>query len=251
MDKKKRLLELLKKRKEELTQQKVNKRLEDLMTTLLDEDFSIQGPAGEKGLKGDKGDKGDSGKNGKDGNDGKSGEDGLDGLSGKDGTNGRDGRDGSPDNAFDVRNKLELLNGDERLKIESIRGAKELRDELLEMMNRGLMSLDNNRVLGIKVKGGAANFANEITFIGATVTPNHEQGVDVTINELSGGIPIFSEIVAGSIDTFTLAFVPIGNILLILNGQVATLTNDYTINGKIITTVLSWSAGQVQASYSH
>lgn len=43
---------------------------------------------------------------------------------------GIDGKDGSPDFAEDIRNKLELLDGEERLKIEAI---KDLREELDEL----------------------------------------------------------------------------------------------------------------------
>lgn len=98
-----------------------------------------RGPKGKDGRKGDKGDKGEKGEtgpegrpgkdgvNGLDGKNGKDGEPGLDGLNGKDGF---DGKDGSPDMAEDIRNKLELLEGDERLKIEAIKNLREELDKL-------------------------------------------------------------------------------------------------------------------------
>ncbi len=84
---------------------------------------------------------------------------------------------------------------------------------------------------------------------GITLTP---VGNTITISSTSGfGHTIFSEVVAGSGTTFTLAHTPIGNILLIGNGQVLTLTNDFTVAGAIITTLTSWSAGQILASYNY
>lgn len=43
---------------------------------------------------------------------------------------GENGLDGSPDTAFDVRNKLELLENEERLRIEAIRDLREELDEI-------------------------------------------------------------------------------------------------------------------------
>ncbi len=62
---------------------------------------------------------------------------------------------------------------------------------------------------------------------------------------------VFGEVVAGSNTTFTLAHTPSGTISLAANGQVLTLTIDYTIAGAIITTLSPWSAGTVVASYQH
>jgi hypothetical protein len=81
-----------------------------------------------KGEKGDKGDKGDRGERGFSGLNGKDGRDGRDGKDGKDGKDGRDGNDGSikelsPD---EIRNSLELLQGDERLDKSAIKGLEEI-----------------------------------------------------------------------------------------------------------------------------
>ena len=70
------------------------------------------------------GERGYDGKDGKDGRDGKDGKS-IVGPAGKDGSDGIDGKDGSPDMAEDIRNKLELLQGDERLNKSAIKGLEE------------------------------------------------------------------------------------------------------------------------------
>jgi len=90
------------------------------------------GPKGDKGDRGEVGPQGIPGKNGRDGKDstvpGPKGEPGRDGkdstVPGPKGEPGRDGKDGnikdlSPD---EIRNALELLQGDERLDIKAIKG---------------------------------------------------------------------------------------------------------------------------------
>lgn len=74
-------------------------------------------------------------KNGKDGKDGARGERGAPGergesIRGEDGDDGENGKDGSPDSADDIRNKLELLTGHDRLTIDAIDGLKELLAEM-------------------------------------------------------------------------------------------------------------------------
>ena len=98
--------------------------------------------------KGDKGDRGEDGVDGKDGLNGERGSDGKDGKDGKDGRDGytpiagvdydipmdgKDGEDGKDGNTItpeEIRDKLEELEGDERLPIDAI---KDLRKELDKM----------------------------------------------------------------------------------------------------------------------
>jgi hypothetical protein len=80
-------------------------------------------------------------KNGRDGKDGARGPKGDRGEQGRSvqgppGKDGADGKDGSPDTADDIRNKLELLEGDDRLKIEAIKDLREELDELRERAGR-------------------------------------------------------------------------------------------------------------------
>ena len=67
-------------------------------------------------------------------------------------------------------------------------------------------------------------------------------------------MPIENEIVAGSGNTFTLAFTPASPTQVALYGAGIRLTpgvgNDYVIVGAVITTANSYSAGQILAAYS-
>ena len=59
-----------------------------------------------------------------------------------------------------------------------------------------------------------------------------------------------NEVVSGSATTFTLANTPVaGTVKVYAIGQRLTLTTDYSIVGAVITTVSSWSAGQILADY--
>lgn len=62
---------------------------------------------------------------------------------------------------------------------------------------------------------------------------------------------VFGEVVTGSGTAWTLDHVAVGTISLVANGQTLLLTEDYTIVGDAITTVMPWAAGTVQASYTY
>mgnify|MGYP001611067734 CR=1 FL=1 len=105
------------------------------------EDSEIPGIQGEKG---DKGDRGEQGLQGYPGIMGVKGERGEKGDNGNDGNNGINGKDGSPDNAEQVRDKLEMVKGEERLDQSAIKGL----DEKLEK---------NQKVIIQRVGGGGSN----------------------------------------------------------------------------------------------
>lgn len=84
-------------------------------------------------LKGDKGDSGKDGVNGKDGLNGK------DGISGLDGTNGVDGKDGTEITAIEVRDKLSLLEGENRLDKSAIKGLEDLFKVVKKNSSNGLV----------------------------------------------------------------------------------------------------------------
>src|SRR3990167_7319512 len=82
-------------------------------------DSKVPGPKGEKGERGEIGPMGIAGRDGKDST-----------VPGPKGDKGDAGKDGSPDTADDIRNKLELLEGDDRLDIKAVKGADELERRL-------------------------------------------------------------------------------------------------------------------------
>lgn len=76
------------------------------------------------------------------------------------------------------------------------------------------------------------------------------------VRACSLGTSAYSEIVAGSANTFTLAHTPqIGSVRLYGGGSRLTPgagpTNDYTISGAVITTTNAYTAGQVVADYQY
>lgn len=103
---------------------------------------TIKGKQGIQGERGEQGDKGDSGGRGIDGKNGIDGKDGLDGLDGKDGYSPLrgidyfDGKDGSPDDPNQIRDKLETLEGDERLDASAIKGLEKY-DKDIEILKQG------------------------------------------------------------------------------------------------------------------
>lgn len=163
-----------------------------------------------------------NGKDGRDGRDGVDGKDGRDGRDGVDGTNGRDGvdgthgtngTDGSPDMAEDIRNKLELLDGDERLSIEAIRDLREALDALEKRVVKG---------------GGGGSGSPSVSH-----WPRHEaftmDGVATSVSLTEGGVG------AG------------GTALIVrYQGQTLDLTTHYTVNGNKITLVgITPSSGDI------
>lgn len=95
---------------------------------------------------------------------------------------------------------------------------------------------------------------NSINFTGAGVVGSVDGDGNVTETidgGSSSGTTVFGEVVSGNVNTFTLAHTPMGTISLSANGQVLNLTTDYTISGSTITTLATWSTGQLIANYSY
>lgn len=73
---------------------------------------------------------------------------------------------------------------------------------------------------------------------------------DAKFGSSSGGTPVDNEVVSGSGTTFTLVGTPVaGSVKVYALGQRIALTTDYSISGSVITTVSSWSAGDIVADY--
>jgi hypothetical protein len=121
--------------------------IEQTKATKQELEFAMASVQTQKGDRGFKGEKGDSGRDGKDGKDGSNGKDGINGLNGSNGIDGKDGLnavvdyekvvnevtslvDFETDSPEEIRNKLELLSGSERLDISAIKGVKELEDKI-------------------------------------------------------------------------------------------------------------------------
>ena len=88
-------------------------------------DSKVPGPKGEKGERGEIGPMGIAGRDGKDST-----------VPGPKGDKGDAGKDGSPDTADDIRNKLELLEGDERLDKKAIKGWEDFEKSVKETATR-------------------------------------------------------------------------------------------------------------------
>ena len=183
----------------------------------------VEGKEGEKGERGERGLGGIDGKDGKNGRDGKEGKEGKEGESivgpaGKDGSDGIDGKDGSPDMAEDIRNKLELLQGDERLNKSAIKGLEEELKRIEAI--RGTSRVGG----GTSAIGVAAAFPRIL----------HKETPSGAIN--------------GSNTTYTVNH-PINDILsLAINGMVIT-DDEYTFAGRTITITTALPAGLSGTSF--
>ncbi len=127
------------------------------------------GPMGPQGEKGEsiKGDKGETGRDGRDGKDstvpgpvGPRGETGPQGVPGVNGVDGKDGdiKDLSPQ---EIRDSLELLQGDERIDVSSIRGVEDVITEIAEEIAKKEAK---------KVEGNTTVFTRVSSTGGATTT---------------------------------------------------------------------------------
>lgn len=135
---------------------------------------------GERGERGERGEPGEPGRDGRDGKDGRDGRDGKPGAPGQKGDQGEPGKDGSPDTAEDIRNKLELLFGDERLDISAIKGIEKFSDELRESLGHF-----GNKAVYLSVNGVRYGLVNALNFTGS-VSHSKVNGLD-TLTFSGGG----------------------------------------------------------------
>lgn len=134
------------------------------------------------------------------------------GLDGKNGLDGLPGRDGSPDTAEQVRDKLEALNGEARLRIEAIGG-----------LDERLKEIDARRTL----RGGGFS---KIAMDGHIVDDETPSG---TINGVN--------------KDFTTAGIPNPNTSLkvYLNGARQRLAEDYTLSKNTISFTVAPPTGSI------
>lgn len=183
----------------------------------------------------------------KDGRDGKNGKDGKDGAAGPKGDTGEPGekgesvagpagKDGSPDMAEDVRNKLELLEGDERLKLEAIRGLELLIEDIKQLKARPQGKGGGTRGFTLYVNGVKKLLtAQTLNITGSGVSYNYANGRnDVTITGGTGSLSVLTA--TGTINdsnkTFTFASAPT---IIVVNGAVYRDGHGCTISGTTVT----------------
>jgi hypothetical protein len=173
---------------------------------------------------------------GKDGEPGKKGEPGQPGAPGQS-IQGPPGKDGSPDMAEDIRNKLELLEGDDRLDKKAIRGLDTLEADIKEA--KSIRITPGRSLLQLKVDGvkkGAIQYLNLIAGTGITLSYASSNGRnDITITA-TGTASLSPITVTGDVDdsntSFTAASTPN---LVIVNGASYRDGHGATIVGTAIT----------------
>lgn len=101
---------------------------------------------GERGEKGEKGERGLQGLKGEKGEQGSKGEQGERGERGEQGIQGEKGADGTEVSPEQIRNKLELLQGNERLDKKAIQGL----DEEFEKLNERITNIPRGGRLGMR-----------------------------------------------------------------------------------------------------
>ena len=137
---------------------------------------------------------------------------GVDGKDGRDAPPAKDGKDGSPDTAQQIRDKLESLDEDNQLRIESI---YKLHEELNAFKNRPA-----------RVGGGFSKIAMDSHLVD-------------------------DETPTGLINSANTAFVlanapnPLSSLKVYVNGQRMRLTEDYTFSVKTITFLIAPPTGSI------
>lgn len=191
-------------------------------------------------------------RDGRDGKDGRAGRDGKDGAPGAQGPvgpqgesiQGPAGRDGSPDDAIDIRTKLEFLEGEERLDASAIKNLPEMVESTYQSvgMHGALWSLQDVDIAGILA--GQSIQWDGIKWVAYTPAG-------------SGGTPVWGEDLTpqGPGTAYTLAHAPVAGTVRVFRGgtyQQAGAGGDYTLSGSTITFGTTTQQGEVVlADYSY
>jgi len=166
----------------------------------------------------------------------KSGEDGADGVSG---TNGIDGKDGSPDTAEEVRDKLETLDGEERLDVSAIKGLDKYDLALSELKNRPIPSGVAGRGVDVQDEGISLGLLKILNFTGAGVSVTR-LGDSAIISITGGGAGSTTPVQqSGSIGNLTsivtLTNTPVANTLMLYINEAFVDPSRYTTPANVIT----------------
>lgn len=181
------------------------------------------GPQGPRGLKGDTGAVGPMGPKGE------MGPQGLPGV----GIQGVPGPAGSPDMAEDIRNKLELLSGDDRLDASAIKNLPESVKTIIETGGGGSSTLFG--MMDVALTGIATN--QSMKWNGTKWVPYTPAGATTKV---------WGETPTGSGTTFTLAHTPAtGTLRVHRGGARQKVTTDYTLSGTTLTLLVTLDAAEV------
>ena len=152
-----------------------------------------EGDKGEIGPKGNKGDKGGQGEKGDKGDKGDKGEIGPRGPEGRFGKDGKDGNDGAPDTPDEVRDKLETLEGEDRLDSSAIKNLPEGVRQIVRQSGGGGGGGGSNGanigsgeglVFATRTDAGTLQFRSLLAGTNMTITNNAS---DITFDAAGGG----------------------------------------------------------------
>lgn len=130
--------------------------------------------------------------------------------------------------AEEIANKLETLQGDERLTISAIKDLQEKLDELKQQFGKG------TQIFGGGLSRGVAD------------------GLYAPIGSTGAGTSIYNEVVAGDVQTFTLLHTPTTDTLRVYaRGQRILPTSGFTLTGAIISTIDTFTTGDLYADYQY
>lgn len=136
-----------------------------------------------------------------------------------------------------IRDALELLQGEERLDAKYLKNLPEPKQSSGFAGHGALFALSDVDVAGIAI-------GQSIKWDGVRWIPYTPAGGTTT--------SVYNEVVSGNTNTFTLAHTPVvGTERVYALGQRLVPTTDYTISGAVITTVNTWSTGQLTCDYTY
>lgn len=123
-------------------------------------------------------------------------------------------KEATPETAEDIRNKLEILQGDERLKKEAVKGIEEIENDIKEIKGKQIQ-IRGGGGKGIQLyvdgsrKGLTSQAINLIAGTGVTLTYSYSYGRnDVTISTSGGGFLAATGTVNGTNLDFTFSSAP-------------------------------------------
>lgn len=183
------------------------------------------------------------------GNDGYTPVKGVDYFDGKDGENGKDG---SPDTAEQLRDKLETLEGEERLDAKAIKNLPKYVDKTIIAHQHNIAWFDEQTLV--------INNPTQVKFAGAGVQVTQEAVTGALLVTISGGAGANesnNETLTNTGDNtnFTFANTPqaggVRNVWIAQTGQLLTTTTDYTVSGATLTLTTPNAGVTLIANYTY